>query len=747
VHWSIFRNSASAILGRMALGTKLLVAPAVGIAALVIVAATAWWGLSWHRSTISTLNDVRFANLQLAMEANAFVQEAQLQVEHALSGPQGAGDVLAKLTKDDLLGKWGSAVPPLEFLISQEGLDPVEREVIAATMDSMRSYIGMVDQALLASNVDDMTARKLQSAFGVLSFNLTKLVSVERELTGRAFEESQTQSRRMLLAFLGLLGLSLAAVLGATLVVTRHVRSRVQAIHTAALQLSAGNLACRAEVSSDDEIGQTARAFNFLVDALARTMSQLQSANTRLSDEMVAILKASQTLSSETDLSRLKARVVELLAGLTGATRVQLISYDADADDWFLSREDEAGGDVLMAVHAAAKAGLVPLSAFAYAQGSTSPLVVDDARADDRFKMDDYFASMACCSLMVVPILNHGTLRAVLIVENSGKPGIFASSPLDVVMLIARQLAISLDNVHIYQDLERRVKQRTSELRQAQSDLVATARRAGMAEIATNVLHNIGNVLNSVTVSANLVTTTIHDSKAATLSDIVALLDDNAADLPGFFARDARAKLVPRYLELLANTLQEERRRVLDDLARLKASVQHIMEIVAMQQSYAGVPGTVIQSIHVRDLVDEALRMDHDSPACSGLTVVKDIADFPELPLDKHRMLLIMVNLIKNAKQAMGRNAGPSQQIRLKVDLAEGPKLRVQVQDEGEGIAPENLTRIFSHGFTTRRDGHGFGLHSCALAAMEMGGKLTAESDGPGRGATFTLEVPVVAVG
>jgi signal transduction histidine kinase len=349
---------------------------------------------------------------------------------------------------------------------------------------------------------------------------------------------------------------------------------------------------------------------------------------------------------------------------------------------------------------------------------------------------------------MIVPILNHGTLRGVLIVENSGKPGVFTSSPLDVVMLIARQLAISLDNVHIYQELEKRVKQRTRELRQAQADLVATARRAGMAEIATNVLHNIGNVLNSVTVSANLATTTIHDSKAATLSDIVALLDDNAADLPGFFARDARAKLVPRYLELLANTLQEERRRVLEDLARLKSSVQHIMEIVAMQQSYAGVSGTVIQSIHVGELVDEALRMDDDdSPACSGLTVVKDIADLHELPLDKHRMLLIMVNLIKNARQAMGQNAGSSQQIRLKVDLTEGPKLRVQVQDEGEGIAPENLTRIFSHGFTTRRDGHGFGLHSCALAAMEMGGKLTAVSDGPGRGATFTLEVPVVAVG
>ena len=333
-----------------------------------------------------------------------------------------------------------------------------------------------------------------------------------------------------------------------------------------------------------------------------------------------------------------------------------------------------------------------------------------------------------------------GVIR--LIVENSLKPGVFTSSPLDVVMLIARQLAISLDNVHIYQGLERRVKQRTGELRQAQADLVAAARRAGMAEIATNVLHNIGNVLNSVTVSATLVTTTVQNSKSATLSDIVALLDENAADLPGFFDRDARAKLVPRYLELLANTLQEEQRRVLDDLARLTASVQHIMEIVAMQQSYAGVSGPVIEIIRVQDLVDDALRMDADS-----LTVVKDIADIPELPLDKHRMLLIMVNLIKNAKQAMGgQEAGPSQ-IQLKVDLTEGPRLRVQVKDEGEGIAPENLTRIFSHGFTTRRDGHGFGLHSCALAAMEMGGKLTADSDGPGRGATFTLEVPVVALG
>jgi hypothetical protein len=86
------RNPITTVLGRMALGTKLLVAPAVGIVALAIVATTAWWGLAWHRSTIDTLNDVRFAHLQLALEANAFVQDAQLQVEHAIFASRGSSE-------------------------------------------------------------------------------------------------------------------------------------------------------------------------------------------------------------------------------------------------------------------------------------------------------------------------------------------------------------------------------------------------------------------------------------------------------------------------------------------------------------------------------------------------------------------------------------------------------------------------------------------------------------------------------
>jgi C4-dicarboxylate-specific signal transduction histidine kinase len=109
---------------------------------------------------------------------------------------------------------------------------------------------------------------------------------------------------------------------------------------------------------------------------------------------------------------------------------------------------------------------------------------------------------------------------------------------------------------------------------------------------------------------------------------------------------------------------------------------------------------------------------------------------------DKHKLLLILVNLISNAKYAMA--ATPPDERRLTVRLAatSAERFRLEVQDQGMGIAPEMLTRIFQYGFTTRAEGHGFGLHSSALAAQELGGSLTAHSAGPGTGATFTLELP-----
>jgi len=277
---------------------------------------------------------------------------------------------------------------------------------------------------------------------------------------------------------------------------------------------------------------------------------------------------------------------------------------------------------------------------------------------------------------------------------------------------------------------------------EAQAQLVAIARQAGMAEIATNVLHNVGNVLNSVNVSAEVITRKLRNSKALGLGKAVQLMDQHAADLGHFISLDEKGKLLPAYLSQLVDALAVEQKSMADELEQLTKSVDHIKEIVAAQQSYSGA-SSLCEAVQVQQLIEDAVRMNASLIAARQITVVKEFADTPLLQLDKHRVLMILVNLIKNAGSAMDNKPDRQPLITLHTEMMPEHTLVIRVIDNGEGIAAENLTRIFAHGFTTRKDGHGFGLHSCVLAAMEMGGALKAQSDGPGQGAIFTLELPI----
>lgn len=295
--------------------------------------------------------------------------------------------------------------------------------------------------------------------------------------------------------------------------------------------------------------------------------------------------------------------------------------------------------------------------------------------------------------------------------------------------------------------LEHKVQQRTSELRAAQSELLTTARQAGMSEIATNVLHNVGNVLNSVNVSAGLIANRVRETKAQGLADAAQLMNQHAATLGDFMTSDDRGKRLPGYLAKLATTLAAERASIAMELGSLTKSVDHIKDIVATQQSYAGAV-SVLEPVQIQDLLEDALRMNASSGAQDQVTVVKEMADVPLVLLDRHSLLQILVNLIKNARQAMDGVTDRAQRMILGVeitDVAAERRVSIRVEDNGMGIAPENLPRLFTHGFTTRKSGHGFGLHSCALAAKRMDGTLHAHSDGPGKGATFTLELPLNA--
>ena len=273
-----------------------------------------------------------------------------------------------------------------------------------------------------------------------------------------------------------------------------------------------------------------------------------------------------------------------------------------------------------------------------------------------------------------------------------------------------------------------------------QKQLVEASRRSGMAEIATNVLHNVGNVLNSVNISTTLIVQSVKQSRASSLARVVVLLQEHAHDLGEFITHDSRGKHLPAHLAQLSEHLLAEQETNLRELSSLRQNVEHIKEIVAMQQNYATFGG-MKEMVQVADLVEDSLRLNEGALSRHEVEVIREFEAVPPLNLEKHKFLQIMVNLLRNAKHACQDSERADKQITVRVANGEG-RIKISVIDNGVGIPPENLTRIFNHGFTTRKGGHGFGLHSGALAAKEMGGSLTAHSDGPGQGAVFTLELP-----
>lgn len=312
------------------------------------------------------------------------------------------------------------------------------------------------------------------------------------------------------------------------------------------------------------------------------------------------------------------------------------------------------------------------------------------------------------------------------------------------------------------EELGQQVEQRTSELSEtnsrleaevaekeraqqallsAQQELLASARQAGRAEIATNVLHNVGNVLNSVTVGAGEIRDRLARLQLAGVARAGQLLADQAG--PGSpLAADERLRQLPAYFSRLHEVLEGERTRLLSESEQLQARVDHIRVIVNSQQGDARSKERP-EPVSVGSLLDESLRQTESEVRTSGVTVIRREEEMPELTLLRHKTTQILVNLVRNAVQAMLAPGAAGRTLVVRTALLDPLRLRVELQDEGCGIAETDLVRVFQHGYTTKLDGHGFGLHASALAAQEMNGSLTASSPGPGRGSTFRLEIPI----
>ncbi|MEA3208736.1 MAG: hypothetical protein QOE70_1793 [Chthoniobacter sp.] len=278
-------------------------------------------------------------------------------------------------------------------------------------------------------------------------------------------------------------------------------------------------------------------------------------------------------------------------------------------------------------------------------------------------------------------------------------------------------------------------------LRDSQQRLLETSRNAGMAEVATNVLHNVGNVLNSVNVSCTLIADKVRKSRIIHVANTAQLLRQHAGDLAAFLTTDATGQKLPDFLGKLAERLAEDQVSVLEEIRSLSTNIEHIKEIVVVQQKYANVGG-VSEMVPLAGLVEDALTMHGAKLMRHGVEIFREFAEIPCVCTEKHKVLQILVNLVRNAKHALTDGGRADKRLVVRIARTAVGRVALSVSDNGIGILPENITRIFSHGFTTKKDGHGFGLHSGVLAARELGGSLTVQSDGLAKGATFTLELP-----
>ncbi len=487
-----------------------------------------------------------------------------------------------------------------------------------------------------------------------------------------------------------------------------------------------------------------------LTHAVSTAESETSSTDSTRIDALT-VVKAQQAISGEIVLERLGTTLVRAAIENAGAQRGVLLlpSGDTLSVAATSSALPESGE---LPFHPSADREL-PWTILSYVKRTRELVLIGDAAQPHPFLGDEYLARGKARSVLCLPLLRQEQFTGVLYLENNLATHAFSPKRLALLGHLASQAAISIENARLYADvqrarqelrqandeLERRVEERTRELRQAQARWVDTARAVGMAEVASNVLHNVGNVLTSAVINLEMMQRAVGGSRVGKLKQATSLLLEHREGLASFLAPGARGGHLPEYLSALADELMSEQTRLLEDVEAMGRHIEHIRAIVHVQQTYAK-SSLMTEECDLGELIEDALRIQMAALQRHGVSVLRELSPVPRLKVDKHKVLQILINLISNAKHALDEVPEGARHLTVRLE-ADGQQVRIQVEDNGVGISEETRRELFSHGFTTRKDGHGFGLHSSALAAQMLGGRLMLESEGPGKGAVATLEL------
>lgn len=291
-------------------------------------------------------------------------------------------------------------------------------------------------------------------------------------------------------------------------------------------------------------------------------------------------------------------------------------------------------------------------------------------------------------------------------------------------------------NSNLLKEIEKREKAET-ELKDLGQQLVSLSREAGMFEVASGVLHNVGNVLNSINTSTQVLKNKVDALENDSLIKLLKLLEERN---PEFFKNDEKGRLVPTYVNKLQEDFERRRQELFHEINDLKKSVDHVTNVIHMQQAYCKVK-SFIEPLHVAEVVEMAIAMNADSISKYNITIEQNGEDIQFLT-DKHKLLQVLVNLIRNAIHAIQSQNPIERKIRFHWKVETEGYLYLEVSDTGVGIHSDHISKIFTHGFTTKKEGNGLGLHMSLLGMKELGGDMRVFSDGPGSGSTFAILLP-----
>jgi len=311
-----------------------------------------------------------------------------------------------------------------------------------------------------------------------------------------------------------------------------------------------------------------------------------------------------------------------------------------------------------------------------------------------------------------------------------------------IIRDVTERERIQQELIDANENLEQKVQERTEELKEVNSKIAGIARSAGMAEVASGVLHNVGNVLNSVNVSTTMLKKQVSNCKSVSLEKLVVMLQENSSNLCDFFENDEKGKMIIPFLGQLVDQLTNEQKKQMSEIESLIKNVEHIKNIITMQQSYTGGSG-VIEDVKPSEIVDESIKINMSSMGKHHIAINKRYEYDPVISVDKHKLMQILVNLISNAKYAVINGEKEYREINVGV-IKIDDDVSFYVEDNGIGMEEKDMSRIFEFGFKKRAGGHGFGLHHSALAIKDLGGGIFVESNGLGEGARFSITIPLV---